>query len=1074
MGRVLNRTISVPVAVLVHLALTLGVLLIPLVAQRSSEPGQAGGDHPEQRAAWFAAGRQAPAGGQPRAWYYMRAWRHAQKMPRLLPGRPLRGTGSASTLPGNWTELGPKPENSGQYGSLAGRVTALAIDTVKDPSGNTVYLGTAYGGLWESTNALSATPTFKPIGDTMPTLAVGAIGLDASTSPTTLYVGTGESNGSIDSYYGVGILKSTDGGQTWTTVGYDGSGDSFYGLTWSKILVDPANPQIVMAAASFSGTYLSEGGSVAKYGLFISTNGGANFSAKLIGPPCTDLAYDSKTHTYYAAFSGPGIWASSDQGVTWAQVSSPFANGVKPSGKNFARASLAARNGVVTVLIAGPDDKPSTPTVCPASPTSTTVCDTGLAQSSDGGKTWTPIAIPGTAPNTSKDSLFCADAKHCQGNYDQYVAMPAGGSDLIIGGIDTYLMSGGTGLTATWTNLTQSYGTGTVHPDEHAFAATGDGSHWLIGNDGGAWSTADKGAHWSNLNSSLGVIQFISVSADDGQTGVYFGGSQDNGTAKSDPTQGLLWNLLWGGDGGYTFDNPAQPQQYFTENPGFDIVSSNDGGQSFTTDVVDASTIQDPAEFYVPYALSSDFSQMYVATNRVWTGPAQPASPGQGWTAISGDLTGKNCITNGLTPLLTAIAVAPSDPNTVYVGANTGTISVSTNATSAQPGWSSRDNSWCLSIGAIAVDPTNPKIAYAATQDFDNENFDRVMVTKDGGQYWYDITDHLPNIPVNSIAIDPATPENVFIGTDTGVFATSAGGAQDSAGMDWQQLGSGLPATAVLQVKVAQENGSPVLVAATHGRGAWTIPAVAAPNFALMTDQSHYLVPVTTSPFAFSLHVKLINGSTAPVQLTCSAQTSPSTCSLSQSQVSASGDVTVTANVGTSPSGEYPIQITGQDGTHQNSLTVAIDVSDFQPGVVVGNGINLEFGSSVAIPVTIGSTYGWTGAVALSCPNLPAGFTCSFAPASFPSLPAGGATTTLTLAATAGATATSPLQLSMAATSGQLTRTGTAPINLAHFHLTLGATKGTLIAGGTGFTTHSDRPKRQWLDPTDHSCLQPD
>lgn len=68
-------------------------------------------------------------------------------------------------------------------------------------------------------------------------------------------------------------------------------------------------------------------------------------------------------------------------------MSSPFANGVKPTGNNFSRAALAARNGVLTVLIAGPDEKPSTPTVCPANATGVTACDTGLAQSGDGGKT---------------------------------------------------------------------------------------------------------------------------------------------------------------------------------------------------------------------------------------------------------------------------------------------------------------------------------------------------------------------------------------------------------------------------------------------------------------------------------------------------------------------------------------------------------------------------------------------------------------------------------------------------------------------------------------------------------------
>lgn len=142
----------------------------------------------------------------------------------------------AVALPGNWTELGPRPEDSGQYGAIAGRVTAIAVDP-GDPSGNTVYLGTAYGGLWKSTNALAANPVFTPISDTMPTLAVGAIALDSSMNPTIIYIGTGEPNAAEDSCYGVGILRSTDGGKSWIRTSNDNQGHSFFGLTWSRILV---------------------------------------------------------------------------------------------------------------------------------------------------------------------------------------------------------------------------------------------------------------------------------------------------------------------------------------------------------------------------------------------------------------------------------------------------------------------------------------------------------------------------------------------------------------------------------------------------------------------------------------------------------------------------------------------------------------------------------------------------------------------------------------------------------------------------------------------------------------------
>lgn len=1074
------RSVSAWFAKVIGLLIAVQFLGVLPVRAQQTDHDRVDVDYPGARAAWFAAGRQNPAGSsQPRAWHYLHAWQHAQIMPRLIPGA---GRGQASgrmaahtaTLAGNWKELGPRPENSGQYGAVAGRVTAIAVDNGKDPSGNTVYLGTAYGGLWKSTNALSATPTFSPIGDTMPTLAVGAIALDSSTSPTTIYVGTGEPNASADSYYGVGILKSIDGGQTWTKVSSDTNGNTFFGLTWSRILVDPVNPEIVLAAASYSGAYVNQGNSLTVSGLFVSINGGKTFMPRITGPSCTDIVYDSQTHTYYAVFAGNGIQSSINQGATWKPVTSPFANRIKPSSTNFARASLAMRNGVLSVLIAGPDSKISTPTVCPATVTATTSCDTGLAQSSDGGKTWTPVAIPGSKPSTSTDSLFCADPKNCQGNYDQYVAMPSGTNDLVIGGIDAFRLSGGSGLSAAWTNLTQSYGSGTVHPDEHTFASNADGSVWFIGDDGGIWRSTDKGASWTNLNSSLGVIQFISVSADLGQNGVYFGGSQDNGTAIADPTNKLLWNLIWGGDGGYTFDNPAQTQQYFTENPGFFLFRSDDGGQNFV-DVVDNHTITDPAEFYVPYDFSADFTQAYVATTKVWKGPANPSSPGAGWKAISGDLTGQNCNSRELSSVLSAIAVAPGDANTIYTGSSTGTLSASTNAVSASPTWQNWQASCSHPVSAIAVDPTNPQIAYATLQGFLGPGAGHVYATTNGGQSWTMIGSGLPDVPVNSIVVDPDTPENLFIGTDSGVFVTSDGGADAATHpVKWSLLGSGLPATAVLQLKLARENGAQTLIAATHGRGAWAIPAAAPPNFLLSTDQATYYAPVTDSQTQFPLHVHVINGNNAPIHLDCLPQNG-ATCSLSADTVSASGDVTVTVGWTAGTAGYRSIQISGDDGANQSQVSPAVITQDFQLNASNVNTLNLEYGSSVDIPVQLVTSYGWNGTITLACPGLPAGFSCTANPAKVSSIQSySNPQVTVTLNASASASAQSPLQVSIAAASDALTRTATVPVNVAHFSLSVPSSQVNVIAGAASLTTTvTASSKGNSTEPITLACQSP-
>src|SRR5208283_2720527 len=140
------------------------------------------------------------------------------------------------------------------YNWVSGRATSVVIDPA-DASANTVLLGGAYGGLWKSTNAgslNSSTPgsvAWQSLMDDQPTLAVGAIALQPGNSNVIL-VGTGETNSSGDSYYGLGILRSADGGSTWTAIQSAGTGQSFLGIGFSKIAFSTANPNLVVAATA--------------------------------------------------------------------------------------------------------------------------------------------------------------------------------------------------------------------------------------------------------------------------------------------------------------------------------------------------------------------------------------------------------------------------------------------------------------------------------------------------------------------------------------------------------------------------------------------------------------------------------------------------------------------------------------------------------------------------------------------------------------------------------------------------------------------------------------------------------
>ncbi|HZD12878.1 MAG TPA: NosD domain-containing protein, partial [Candidatus Binatus sp.] len=179
----------------------------------------------------------------------------------------------------SWIPIGPSPVSQCNVtGSLcSGRVTALATDTAHP---GTVYLGSAEGGVWKSTNGgLSWTP----MTDNQPSLAVGSITVDPS---GVVYVGTGEGNNCGDCFYGAGLLKSTDGGISWTQLGLD----IFGRAALTRIVVNPVNPNTIIVSTSPVGR-ASPGVPV---GVFLSTDAGKSWTRTVTANHyVSDLAMDS-------------------------------------------------------------------------------------------------------------------------------------------------------------------------------------------------------------------------------------------------------------------------------------------------------------------------------------------------------------------------------------------------------------------------------------------------------------------------------------------------------------------------------------------------------------------------------------------------------------------------------------------------------------------------------------------------------------------------------------------------------------------------------------------------------------
>ena len=235
-----------------------------------------------------------------------------------------------SQIPGGQTDstLGGLP-NPFAAGTVSGRTSALATHPTNP---DILYAGGAQGGVWKTTNATSGSPTWTPLTDDQASLAIGDIAV-APSNGDVIYAGTGEAAGSCDSYYGRGILRSLDGGSTWTLVG----NAEFDGQSISKILVHPTNPAVIYASATLgflaSGTEQCDLGPGQYIGaVWKSVDSGDTWSLLNVptGPPfgsirIHDMAMDPVTpSTIYAAVRGlgprGGIWKSTNAGSSFTQV----------------------------------------------------------------------------------------------------------------------------------------------------------------------------------------------------------------------------------------------------------------------------------------------------------------------------------------------------------------------------------------------------------------------------------------------------------------------------------------------------------------------------------------------------------------------------------------------------------------------------------------------------------------------------------------------------------------------------------------------------------------------------------
>ncbi|MEZ0326093.1 MAG: WD40/YVTN/BNR-like repeat-containing protein [Fimbriimonas sp.] len=669
-------------------------------------------------------------------------------------------------LGGRWEFVGPKNLDVPYriyYGvrPTSGRVNAIAYD----PSNTkTIYLGGAMGGVWRTTDG---GVNWLPLTDSWEFLNVSSIAVHP-TNNKIIYVGTGDWHGWTG--YGMGVMKTTDGGLNWTTLGRN----QFGSYAVSKVLIDPETPNTIVVTTGRGRDYNGQ--------VFRSTDGGASWTSVITTPaPWSDATISAKNSLgvryYYAVSGGVGgnVYRSADRGSSWTKLTPGIGTG------NLDNLGIAA----------SPTNSENAYLLSPA--------DGKVFKTTDHGATWTDTT----------GSSFPGGYNWSQGWYDFHIACTSSGSnDVVYVGLIDLVRSTDGG--ANWQAVGLSYTNGALtHNDQQSIAINPTNpAELMFGNDGGIFKLVSNttGTTITPLSKTLGITQFYHGDWHPTNPSVMIGGTQDNATPTS---QGdlLNWRNVGGGDGGWVAINPLKPAtQYATSQFMGMYRTDNSWG---TSEYIGPNPSGDRVAFIPTIAIDpSKPDNVYAATNYLWryNAASRAWSPRIGGTELS---------RNGV---VIAISVAPSNSQVIYTGASDGDLYVSSNFGVAWRKLATLPRA----VTSISVDPTNANsilVSLSGTgtghvwQCTNTSAVTPSFVSRSGTGGVA-----VPDIPANWVERDPSKPGNVwFVGTDIGLFSTTDGGAS------WANATApiGLPNVQVSAVKANPVTG--YLNVATFGRGMWRI-----------------------------------------------------------------------------------------------------------------------------------------------------------------------------------------------------------------------------------------------------------
>jgi photosystem II stability/assembly factor-like uncharacterized protein len=705
-----------------------------------------------------------------------------------------------------YREIGPTRQS--------GRFVDIAVPS-DDP--HTFYIATASGHLWKTTNRGI---TFEVLFDEQPDVfSIGAIAVAPSNS-SVLYLGSGEANNSRSSYWGNGVYKSTDAGQTWTNVGLPMSQHI------GRIVVHPTNENVVWVASL--GPLYSEGG---ERGVYRSTDGGRSWD-QVLAPEVegrtigvVDLVMDpTDPNTLYAAsydkvrlpftfdLGGPGsrLWKTTDAGDSWIQIGQGLPEGMlgRIGVDVYARDPNILYVTVENANKEGTSDEDRRRELIEHQ-SSSGMIGGEVYRSDDKGLTWRKVSPDG-------QSIGGAPAYY----YGQIIIDPNDADVVHVLSASSWgTYDGG----ETWERQPLNFG-----GDDHAlWINPNDSRHMILGYDHGMGISYDAGENWYHPDFQS-LAQFYAVGVDNSYPYRIAGGLQDNGSAMgphTNPAGGPVYFEMWervgGGDGMYNEFDWCENRYLYNESQ-FGPLRRTD---LLTGEVRDI-RYQDNEmrwNWASPILVSPhDCDVIYHAGNRLLRSDFR----GESWEVISPDLskndpatltTGKGGDGNIQYGTITTIDESPLQAGVVWVGTDDGNVQVTRDGgnswTLLNANIPDHPDYWVSRVEASHHDPATAFVTFTGYRNDDFRPF--VYMTTDFGATWRSISANLPSGPVNVIREHHANPDLLFVGTEFQVWVSN------DRGRRWTSLRLDMPTAAVHDMKIHERDDD--LVVATHGRGIYVL-----------------------------------------------------------------------------------------------------------------------------------------------------------------------------------------------------------------------------------------------------------